>query len=323
VKPNRICGLFGIQYPILQGGMLWIATAELAAAVSNAGALGVLSPYSGMEEDGDPLQNLHLQIERMRKLTEQPFGVNIPLNLPASGLLLDLLLREKAEIVVTAAGSPALYTELLHSEGVRVAHVVSSVSQAQLAESFHVDAVIAEGSEAGGRIGRLELPLFSLLPQIVDAVSIPVIAAGGIADKRGLAAAMALGADGVQLGTRFIATEECIAHRNYKQAIVDASDADTLVTRRASMPTRSLKSKFSLGLVSLEKAGASLDEVQAYTGRGRARKAQIEGNLMDGDAYAGASVGLIREILPVAAVLQNLRHYFENSSTAPDDDSPG
>ncbi len=312
MKPNRIRDLFGIQYPILQGGMLWIATAELAGAVSNAGALGILSPYAGMDEDGDPLGNLHLQIERTRKLTDRPFGVNVPLDLPESGLLLDLVLREKVPIVVTAAGSPALYTELLHSADIRVAHVVSSVSQARLAESSHVDAVIAEGSEAGGRIGRRALPLFSLLPQIVDAVSIPVIAAGGIADKRGLAAALALGAEGVQLGTRFIATEECIAHRNYKQAIVDASDADTLITRRSSIPIRSLKTQFSMALDSLENAGASPEEVQEYAGRGRARKAQIEGNLTEGDAYAGASAGLIREILPVAAVLQNLREYFDD-----------
>lgn len=291
--------------------MLWIATAELAGAVSNAGALGILSPCAGMEEGGDPLANLHLQIERMRKLTDRPFGVNIPLDLPSSGLLLDLLLRERVPIVVTAAGSPGIYTELLRSAGIRVVHVVSSVSQARLAESFHVDAVIAEGSEAGGRIGRLELPLFSLLPQIVDAVSIPVVAAGGIADKRGVAAALALGADGVQLGTRFIATEECIAHRNYKQAIVEASDGDTLVTRRATKPTRSLKTKFSLQLASMEKAGASAEDVLAYAGRGRARKAQLEGDLAEGDAYAGASVGLIRDILPAAKVLQSLRVCFD------------
>ncbi len=286
--------------------MLWIAGAELAAAVSNAGALGVLSPYAGMAEDGDPLQNLCLQIERTRKLTEKPFGVNIPLDLPAGGLLMDLLVQEKVAIIVTAAGSPAHYTDLLHSAGICVAHVVSSVAQARFAESSHVDAVIAEGAEAGGRIGREELPLSSLLPQVVDAVSVPVIAAGGIADRRGVAAAMDLGAEGVQLGTRFIATEECLAHRNYKQAIVDAGDSDTIVTRRQSIPTRSLKSKFSIDLASLEKSGASIEEVRAYVGRGRSRKAQIEGNLAEGDAFAGSSAGLIHEILPAALIVKNL-----------------
>jgi enoyl-[acyl-carrier protein] reductase II len=286
--------------------MLWLATAELAAAVANAGALGILSPCAGMEEDGDPLLNLRLQIGRTRKLTEKPFGVNIPLDLPASGLLIDMLLQESVKIVITAAGSPQTYTNLLHTAGIRVAHVISSVYQARLAESSNVDAVIAEGAEAGGRIGREELPLFSLLPQVADAVSIPVIAAGGIADGRGLTAAFALGADGVQLGTRFIATKECIAHPNYKQAIVDAGDSDTVVTRRGLVPTRSLKSSFSMELAALERTGASAEDLQKRIGRGHARKAQIKGALTEGYAYAGASAGLIEEILPAAVVIENL-----------------
>jgi enoyl-[acyl-carrier protein] reductase II len=286
--------------------MLWLATAELAAAVSNAGGLGVISSYAGMEADGDPLQNLHSQINRTRKLTEKPFGVNIPLDLPASGLLLDVLLQESVKIVVTAAGNPGLYTGLLHSAGIRVAHVISSVSQARIAESCNVDAIIAEGAEAGGRIGHNELSLFSLLPQVAEAVSIPVIAAGGIVDGRGLAAAFALGADGVQLGTRFVAVEECGAHRNYKQAIVDAGDSDTLVTRRMLVPTRSLKCDFSRELAAMETSGASAESIQTHVGRGRARKAQIEGKLTNGDAYAGSSAGLIKEILPASAVIENL-----------------
>lgn len=298
--------MFGIQYPILQGGMLWLATAELAAAVSNAGALGIISPYAGMAENGDPLQNLRLQIHQARKLTDKPFGINIPLDLPASGLLVDILLQESVKIVVTSAGNPRLYTELLHSAGIRVTHVISSVSQARIAESCSVDAVIALGVEAGGRSGREELPLFSLLPQVADAVSVPMIAAGGIVEGRGVAAAFALGADGVQLGTRFVAADECIAHPNYKQAVVDAGDSDTIVTRRRLVPTRSLKSGFSLELAAMEQSGASAEDLQIYAGRGRARKAQIEGNLMDGDAYAGSSAGLIREILPAAVVVENL-----------------
>ncbi len=308
---NRVCDLFGIRSPILQGGMLWLATAELAAAVSNAGGLGILSPYAGMEENGDPLRNLRLQIHRTRKLTNNPFGVNIPLDLPASGLLIDILLQENAKIVVTAAGNPRLYTELLHAGGIRVAHVISSVAQAWTAESCKVDAVIAEGCEAGGRIGREETPLFSLLPQVVDAVSVPVIAAGGIADGKGLAAAFALGADGVQLGTRFIATAECIAHPSYKQAIIDAGDSDTIVTRRSYIPIRSLKSNFSTELDAMEKSGASEESIRKFIGRGRARKAQIEGDMANGDAYAGTSAGLIREILPAATIIQILKKAFE------------
>jgi enoyl-[acyl-carrier protein] reductase II len=306
VKKNSICDLFDIKHPILQGGMLWLATARLAAAVSNAGALGVISPYAGMDEGGDPLESLRAQIRQTRNLTRNPFGINIPLNLPMSGLLIDAALQENAGIFITAAGNPKLFTELLHSTGTRVIHVVGSASQAKKAESCGVDAIVAEGAEAGARIGRDELPLFSLLPRVVECVSLPVIAAGGIADGRGMAAAMALGAAGVQLGTRFVATEECIAHPNYKRAIVDAGDSDTIVTRRGQIPARSLKNKFTMELAAMEKSGASMDRVQAFIGRGRARKAQIDGDLANGDAFAGSSAGLIKEILPVAAVVENL-----------------
>jgi enoyl-[acyl-carrier protein] reductase II len=270
---TRVCELFGIEYPILQGGMLRLANAELAAAVSNAGALGIISPYAGMGADGDPLENLRRQVLRSRRLTEKPFGINIPLDLPESGLLIDLLLRENVQIVVTSAGSPEIFGELLHSAGIRVVHVISSVAQAQFAESCNIDAIIAEGAEAGGRLGLDELSLFSLVPQVADAVSLPIIAAGGIADGRGMAAAFALGAAGVQLGTRFIAAEECIAHPGYKQAIIDAGDTDTTVMRRGSVPARILKS-------------------------------------MEG--YAGSSAGLVKKVIPAAQIVQELiRGYHE------------
>jgi enoyl-[acyl-carrier protein] reductase II len=301
---NRILDLLGINYPILQGGMLWLADAELAASVSNAGALGTLSPYAGMREDGNPLDNLRFQIHRIRELTGKPFAVNIPLDLPMSGLLINLLLEESVEIAVTAAGSPELFTELLHSSGIRVLHVVSSVSQAKFAQSCGADAVIAEGVEAGGRIGRDELPLFSLIPQVADAVSIPVIAAGGIVDSRGMAAALALGANAVQLGTRFIATKECIAHPNYKKAILQASDTDTIVAGRKLVPARRLKSAFPLKLADMERSGLDADALQEFTGRGRVRKAQLEGDLETGDPFAGSSAGVIREILSVQEVVE-------------------
>jgi enoyl-[acyl-carrier protein] reductase II len=303
---KETCSLLGIRHPILQGGMLWLADAELAASVSNAGALGTISPYAGMREDGNPLENLQLQIHRTRQLTDQPFAVNIPLDLPTSGLLINLLLEESVKIVVTAAGSPELFTELLHSSRIRVLHVVSSVAQARFAQSCGVDAVIAEGAEAGGRIGRDELPLFSLIPQVADAVSIPVIAAGGIVDGRGMAAALVLGADAVQLGTRFIATEECIAHPNYKKAILNASDTDTIVAGRALVPARRIKSTFPLKLSYMERSGVGADALQEFTGRGRARKAQLEGDMETGDPFAGSSAGMIREILPVQEVVEAL-----------------
>jgi enoyl-[acyl-carrier protein] reductase II len=274
--------------------MLWLAGAELAAAVSNAGALGILSPYAGMKEDGDPQKNLCLQIRQVRKLTDKPFGVNIPLDLPAGGLLIDSLLREDVKIVVTSAGDPQLFTELLRSAGIQVIHVISSVRQAQRAESCRVAAVIAEGIEAGGRLGREAEPLSSLVPRIVAAISLPVIAAGGIADGRGMAAAFALGAEAVQLGTRFVASEECLAHPNYKQAILEAGEDDTQVIMQGSIPARILKTRVAAG------------NPQSCAGRSRSRIAQIEGDLENGNAYAGTSVGSIHEILPAAAIIEEL-----------------
>jgi enoyl-[acyl-carrier protein] reductase II len=306
MKRTRICYLLKIEYPILQGGMLWLATAELAAAVSNAGALGIISPYAGMERHGDPLENLRLQIAAVRKLTKKPFGINIPLDLEQTGLLVDVTLREKIKVVVTAAGDPHLYTEVLRKEGVKVLHVVSTVKQAQSAESCKVDAVIVEGVEAAAHLGFDEIPLFSLIPQVADGVSIPVIATGGIADSRGVVAAFALGAEGVQLGTRFVAVEENIAHSKYKQAILNAGDTDTAITSRKLLPTRSVKTEFTRRLLELEESGASAGDIREFLGYGRARTGQIEGDLENGEAYSGASAGLIKEVLPAAEVVQRL-----------------
>jgi len=286
--------------------MLWIADASLAAAVCNAGALGTISPYAGMPESGDPLENLRYQLRRTKQLTNKPFAINVPLDLPNSGLLINLAMEEMAGIVVTAAGSPAVYTELLKSSGIQVIHVISSVSQAKHAQSCGVDCVIAAGFEAGGRIGRDEIPLFALVPQVVDAISIPVIAAGGIVDTHGMSEAMALGAEGVQLGTRFIAVSECIAHANYKRAIIEAGDTDTIVAGRALGPARRLLSPFSLKLLNMEKEGVSPEVIRGFANQGRTRKAQIAGDLTNGDFLAGASAGLIRSIVPAAEVIRSL-----------------
>jgi len=291
--------------------MLWLATAELAAAVSNAGALGMISPFAGMERHGDPLENLRLQIARARKLTKKPFGINIPLDLDQSGTLIDTILKEKVNIVVTAAGDPHHYTEVLRKEGIKVLHVVSTAKQAQSAESCKADAVIVEGVEAAAHLGFDEIPLFSLIPQVADVVSIPVIAAGGIADARGVVAAFALGAEGVQLGTRFVAVEENIAHSKYKQAILNAEDTDTAITCRKLLPTRSLKTEFTRRLLELEKSGASAGDIREFLGYSRARTGQIEGDLENGEAYSGASAGLIKEILPAAEVVQRLVEEYQ------------
>lgn len=270
MKTTKICHLLEVKFPIIQGGMLWLATAELAAAVSNAGAFGVISPLGGMQKDGDPSENLKKQLKKIRHFTEKPFGINIPLDLSYVGILIDIAIKEKVEVVITAAGDPCHYTEVLKNEGIKVIHVVSQVKQAQMAEHCRVDAVIAEGIEAAAHNGPDELPLFSLIPQIADAVFIPVIAAGGVV------AAMALGAEGVQLGTRFVVVEENIAHQNYKQAILNAGDTDTVITRRSLLPTQSLKTDFAKTLLELEKSGAApnlfrISSAIAATGPPRSR----------------------------------------------------
>lgn len=306
MKKTRICSLLDISYPILQGGMLWIASAELASEVSNAGGLGVISPLAGMAEDGDPVDNLKYQIEKTRSLTRKPFGVNIPLDLEDAGRLLVLLVDENIEITITAAGDPGNFTELLKKNGMRVLHVVSTVAQALRAETSGIDAVIVEGIEAAAHDGPDELPLFSLIPQVVDAVSIPVVAAGGIVDARGLAAALCLGAEGVQMGTRFVAVEENIAHANYKQAILAAKDTDTVITCRNLVPTRSLKTPFAERLLELERTCKTESDLLEHLGYRSNRTAQIEGDLAKGEAYCGASAGLIREILPARQVIEQL-----------------
>ncbi len=306
MKKTLVSELLKVPYPILQGGMLWIATAELAAAVSNAGALGIISPYAGMGKKSDPADNLKKQIDLTRRLTEKPFGVNIPLDLKKSGVFIDILVKERVKIVVTAAGNPNHFTGLLKQEGAIVLHVVSSVRQAQIAEAAGIDAVIAEGVEAAAHNGVDEIPLFSLIPQVVDEVSIPVIGAGGIADARGFLAAMILGAEGIQMGSRFVAVEENIAGNAYKQAIIAAKDTDTMITARKLVPTRNLKTEFTMQLHALERAGASKEELLSFLGYRGSMNSQIEGRLDEGEAYCGASAGLIKEILPVSVVIRNM-----------------
>ncbi len=307
MKTTVVCDLLGIKYPILQGGMLWLADGGLAAAVSSAGGLGVISPLAGCRPHGDAVQNLSTQIDRAGAVTSRPLGVNLPLDLREIDLLLDLILARGIGIVVTSAGSPALYTDLLKSCGVRVLHVVSSVKQAVKAKSAGVDAVIAAGVESGARNGHDEIPLFSLIPQVADHVDIPVIAAGGIADARGMVAAMALGAHGVQLGTRFLASRECIAHENYKKAVIEAGDTDTVITLRSLIPSRSLKNTpFTRKLMALEASGSTPDEIRQVLGHAASRRAGLEGDLSTGEAYCGSSAGLIREILPAADIIRLL-----------------
>jgi enoyl-[acyl-carrier protein] reductase II len=307
MKRTRLCDLLDIELPIIQGGMVWIAGAELAAAVSNAGGLGLISPNAGMGRDGDQVENLKKQIEIARGLTSRPFGVNLPiLNNPQIEALVEVVIQAKVKVAVTAAGNPALYTGRFKESGVKVLHLVAAVRHAQSAEKRGVDAVIAEGYEAGGHNGLDELTTFTLVPQVADAVSIPVVAAGGIADARGVVAALALGADGVQMGTRFVAARESAAHQNFKEAVVKASDTDTTITGRKLGPTRILKNEIATKLLEMEAAGATAEEMQTYLGGGRSRKGQFEGDLVNGEAYCGAIAGMIKEVTSAAEIIKNI-----------------
>ena len=307
MKHTRLCELLGIDYPIIQGGMVWIASAELAAAVSNAGGLGLISPNAGMSRNGDQVENLKKQIEIAKGLTSKPFGVNLPiLNNPQIEALVDAVIKAGVKVVVTAAGNPALYTSRFKEAGTKVLHLVAAVRHAQSAEKRGVDAVIAEGYEAGGHNGLDELTTLTLVPQVVDAVAIPVVAAGGIADARGVVAALALGAEGVQMGTRFVATRECGAHQNFKDAIVKASDTDTAITGRKLGPTRILKNEIAAKLLDMEATGASAEELLAFIGSSRSRTGQFEGDLANGEAYCGSIAGMIKEIKSVAEIIRNI-----------------
>ena len=307
MKKTRLCNLLGIEYPILQGGMVWIANAELAAAVSDAGGLGLISPTSGMSRNGDQVDNLKGQIKIARNLTSKPFGVNLPiLHNPQIEDLIATTIDERVDVVVIAAGSPGLYTGRLKEAGIKVLHLVASVRHALSAEKRGVDGVIAEGWEAGGHNGLDEISTFTLIPQVVDSVSIPVVAAGGIADVRGVVAALALGADGIQMGTRFVATHECIAHPNFKEAIIKANDNGTAITGRRFGPTRILKNEVAAKILEMEAAGASVEELMDFIGSGRSRIGQFEGDLVEGESYCGSIAGMIKEIKSAGEIIRSI-----------------
>lgn len=295
---TRLCELLGIEYPVIQGGMAWVATAELAAAVSEAGGLGLIAA------GGAPADVVRGEIEKARKLTKKPFGINVMLMSPFADDVMNMILEEKPAVVVTGAGNPGKYIQALKEAGIKIMPVVASVALAKRLEKSGVDAVIAEGTEAGGHIG--ELTTMVLIPQICDAVSIPVVAAGGIADSRGAVAAFALGADGIQVGTKFICSEECIAHENYKNAVLKAKDRDAVVTGRSTgAPVRALKNKLTKEYDRLEKEGASFEEIEAL-GVGGLRRAFLEGDVETGSLMAGQSAAMVNEIKPCRDIIAEL-----------------
>jgi enoyl-[acyl-carrier protein] reductase II len=311
MRETRICGLLEIEYPIIQGGMTWIANAELAAAVSEAGGLGTISPNAGMRIEDNVELNLVKQIRMARELTAKPFAVNIVVLIPDIAALVDVLIDEGVPVVTTSAGNPRLYTNRLKEAGIKVLHVVSSVRQAQVAEECGVDAVIAEGFEAGGHNGFDELTTMVLVPQIADTVDIPVIAAGGIADARGVAAAFALGAEGVQMGTRFIATVECNAHPDFKRRIVESPDTGTMITGRALSPTRTLRNKFAAQVAEMDRHGTTAEELLAYIGMGRSRMGQFDGLVEDGELYCGEISGMIRDVVGAGDVVREIVNDYD------------
>ncbi len=297
---NKITDLFKIDYPIVQGGMIWVSGWKLASAVSNAGGLGLIGAGSMYPEV------LREHIQKCKKATNKPFGVNVPMLYPDIEIIMDIIIEEGIKIVFTSAGNPKTWTSFLKKKGITVVHVVSSVKFALKAEAAGVDAVVCEGFEAGGHNGREETTTFTLIPMVEEEVSIPVIAAGGIGSGRGMLAAMVLGADGVQIGSRFVATEESSAHQNFKNTIVDAKDGDTHLTLKELAPVRLLKNKFYREVQELYQQNPSKEKLKELLGRARAKKGMFEGDLADGELEIGQIAGLIHDIKPAKVVLEGI-----------------
>ncbi|MFC5044585.1 NAD(P)H-dependent flavin oxidoreductase [Aquimarina hainanensis] len=304
---NKIKELFKIQYPIIQGGMIWASGWKLASAVSNAGGLGLIGAGSMYPEV------LREHIQKCKKATQRPFGVNIPMLYPDLDQIINIILEENVKIVFTSAGNPKTYTAFLKEKGVTVVHVVSSLKFALKAQDAGVDAVVVEGFEAGGHNGRDETTTLTLIPMVRGQVHIPVIAAGGIATGAAMYAVMALGADGVQIGSRFVASEEASSHDLFKQKIVAAKEGDTQLTLKELAPVRLLKNKFYQDVQELYGRGTTVDELKELLGRGRAKKGMFEGDLVEGELEIGQVSGLIHDIKPVSEIVENLVSSFQET----------
>ncbi len=307
---NRICGLFGIQYPVVQAGMIWCSGWELASAVSNAGGLGLIGSGSMYPDI------LRVHIQKCNAATDKIFGVNVPMLYPQIDEHIQIILEEGVKVVFTSAGNPAKYTSLLKENGVTVVHVVSSLRFALKAEQAGVDAVVAEGFEAGGHNGREETTTFCLIPIVKEALKIPLIAAGGIATGRQMLAAMVLGADGVQVGSRFAASEESSAHINFKNKIVESNEGDTQLTLKELAPVRLIKNKFYNDIQEAYKNKATTEDLKQLLGRARAKRGMFEGDLEEGELEIGQVSGIIHDIKPAADILKEvMREYTELKKT--------
>lgn len=304
---NPICSLFNIKYPLIQAGMIWCSGWELASAVSNAGGLGLIGSGS-MYPDV-----LREHIQKCKNATNKPFGVNVPLLYPDIERLMQIIVEEGVKIVFTSAGNPKTWTTHLKEKGIKVVHVVSNVKFAVKCAEAGVDAIVAEGFEAGGHNGREETTTMVLIPQVRKAVSLPLIAAGGIGSGASMAAAFALGADGVQIGSRFVATPESSAHQNFKNEVVKAKEGDTVLTLKQLTPVRLIKNEFYKKVEEAEKRGVSADELKALLGRARAKKGMFEGDLNEGELEIGQISGAIDDIKPAGLIVQEIIEEFNST----------
>ena len=301
---NRICQLFGIQYPVIQGGMVWCSGWRLASAVSNAGGLGLIGAGSMHPEV------LREHIRKCQSTTDKPFGVNVPLMYPEIDALMNILVEEGVKIVFTSAGNPKTWTGFLKGHGIKVAHVVSSSKFAVKCEQAGVDAIVAEGFEAGGHNGREETTTLCLIPAVRRATTLPLIAAGGIGTGNAMLATFALGAEGVQIGTRFALTEESSAHENFKQLCLNLNEGDTKLLLKKLSPTRLVKGEFSTAVEEAEARGASAEEMKELLGKGRSKKGIFEGNLQEGELEIGQVASLFREMQTVSEVMKEIMEDF-------------
>jgi enoyl-[acyl-carrier protein] reductase II len=298
---TKICDVLGIEYPIILGGMIWVGKSELVGAVSEAGGLGLLGA-GGMSP-----QQIAEELDEVRQKTAKPFGVNVPLMRPDSEEMIKVSIEAGASVISTSSGSPKRFTKMIQDHGCRVMHVVANVSFAEKCAAVGVDVIAAEGYEAGGHNGVDEITTMALIPQVVDVVDVPVVAAGGIADGRGFVAALALGAKGIQMGTRFLATEESGAHANVKAAVAQLQDDGTCVTGRTTIgPTRAIKNRLTAQIIAAEEEGASREELFEMIGEGRSAKACVEGDCEDGSVYCGQIGGSIRTIKSAREVIEEV-----------------
>lgn len=309
MKPNRITELFGIQYPVIAGGMVWCSGWRLAAAVSNAGGLGLLGAGSMHPE------TLIEHIDKMNAATDKPWGINIPLMYPEIDRLIEIVIEKGVKIVFTSAGSPKKYTARFHEAGIKVAHVVSSSKFAKKCEEAGVDAVVAEGFEAGGHNGREETTTLALIPQVRDAISLPLIAAGGIGSGKAMLAAMALGAEGVQIGTLFAVSEESSASDAFKQLCVDLGEDGTMLVLKKISPTRLIKNELFAKIAEAESRGAEADELRELLGRAASKRGIFEGDLENGELEIGQIASTIKEVKPVAQIMHELITDFHTTQS--------